>query len=532
MSSWIPSLPLRVCAVILLSSPFVSIPAQTAAVRRKAPSAPLTNYELHSDAEAEKERLHRLLDASREAPPEFHALALLKIVEAGRIPQKDEALKLLREAFDVGRQAREPYDRMLTTNGVVVESDAGVWMFKRKYGLNQTTLQARAIGDAEKLDAVAARAMLDDARWSASEATACTDAMAPNPEAYYDLLIVLSRDKAANMSEGKDHTDLLIEPAVTRIQTHREAELALRVIEEADLRREQRDELIGLYIGQLERLRGDNRGFATRLTQLQNLSSGGWTGNLKKALANNGDAGTPSLLRAFRTYLVENARAGACGEKWMHRTDATGKPLLPAGIESFNEQLAKELAQGGLEPITASEIASDAPEVDVVIQPYGQSEEARALMAEAKQLRFDANGERRKLEDLNSTSWAVQYTNFLGDLDGWTIDPFRSEDALWMKMEYYTGSIDLAPKEDQRWAAMEQAVALLDNSNLDNEDPALEMAMAFLLHLRAIRQANGEKFEKHNGHDLNRLLAGSRSPGLRLLGIMEDEKLQVLDDHL
>lgn len=40
-----------------------------------------------------------------------------------------------------------------------------------------------------------------------------------------------------------------------------EAELALRAIQEADLSREQRDGLIGLYIGQLERLRGDNRGF-------------------------------------------------------------------------------------------------------------------------------------------------------------------------------------------------------------------------------------------------------------------------------
>lgn len=532
MTGWVLSLAPRACVVIcMLSSAFVSIPAQTAAVRRDAPSDLPESSKQDTDAAAAKERLQRLLNSSCEAPPELHALALLKIVEAGRIPQKSEELKLLHEALDAGQQAREPYDRMPTTNGVVVESDAGVWMFKRKYGLNQTTLQARAIGDAEKLDAVAARAMLDDARWPASEATACTDAMAPDPEAYYDLLIVLSRDKAANMSEGKDHKELLMEPAVTRIHTHREAELALRVIEEADLSREQRDELIELYIGQLERLRGDNRGFAARLTQLQNRGSSGWIGNLKKALASSGDAGTPSLLRAFRTYLVENARAGACGEKWMHRTDATGKPLLPKGIESFNEQLAKELAQGGLEPIAASEIASDAPESDAVIQTYGQSEEARALMVEAKQLRFDANGERRKLEDLNSTTWAAQYTHFLGHVDDWTIDPFRSEDALWMKMEYYTGSIDLAPKEDQRWAAMEQAVALLDNSNLDNEDPALEMTMAFLLHLRAIQQVNGNKFEKRSGHDLNRLLAGSRSPGLRLLGMMENEKLEVLDDH-
>ena len=535
MPGWFPSSTPRACLLVLfclLSSAFVSIPAQTAAVRQDGPSELPESSKQHPDAAAVKERLQRLLDTSREASPELHALALLKIVEAGRIPQKPEELKLLHEAFEAGQQARDPYDRMLTTNSVVVESDAGLWMFKRNYGLNQSTLQALATGDAEKLDAVAARAMLDHARWPTSEPTACTDAMAPDPEAYYVLLIRLSRDKAANVSEGRDHTELLIEPAVTRIHTHREAELALRAIQEADLSREQRNELIRLYIGQLERLRGDNRGFAARLTQLQDSGSGGWIGNLKKALASSDDVGAQSLLRAFRTYLVENARAGACGEKWMHRTDATGKPLLPKGIESFNEQLGKELAQGGLEPVAASEIASDAPETDAVIQRYGQSDEARALMVEAKQLRFDANGERRKLEDLNSTTWAAQYMHFLGDVDDWTIDPFRSEDALWMKMEYYTGSIDLAPKEDQRWAAMEQAVALLDNSTLDNEDPALEMAMAFLLHQRATRQANGNEFEKRSGHDLNRLLVGSRGPGLRLLGLMENEQLEVLDDHL
>ena len=98
-------------------------------------------------------------------------------------------------------------------------------------------------------------------------------------------------------------------------------------------------------------------------------------------------------------------------------------------------------------------------------------------------------------------------------------------------MKYYTGSIDLAPKEDQRWATMEKAVALLDNSNLDNEDPALEMAMAFLLHQRTTRQPNGNEFEKRSGHDLNRLLVGSQ-PWAEVAGLMENEHLEVLDDHL
>jgi hypothetical protein len=152
MPGWFPISTSRVGVLFcLLSSSFVSIPAQTAPVRRDARSEPTESSKQQRDAAAIKERLQRLLDTSREASPELHALALLKTVEAGRIPQKPEALKLLREAFEAGQQARDPYDRMLTTNSMEVESDAGISMFKRKYGLNQVTLQARAIGDAERL---------------------------------------------------------------------------------------------------------------------------------------------------------------------------------------------------------------------------------------------------------------------------------------------------------------------------------------------------------------------------------------------
>lgn len=96
MSGWIPKSVPRSCVVFcLLSSAFVSIPAQTAAVRRDAPSDLPGSSKQHPDSTAAKERLQHLLDASREAPPELHALALLKIVESGRTLQKSEELKLL-----------------------------------------------------------------------------------------------------------------------------------------------------------------------------------------------------------------------------------------------------------------------------------------------------------------------------------------------------------------------------------------------------------------------------------------------------
>jgi hypothetical protein len=108
MPGWFPSSTPRVGALFcLLSSAFVSIPAQTTAVRRDAPSELPESSKQQRDAAAVKERLQRMLDTSREASPELHALALLEIVEAGRIPQRPESLKLLHEAFEAGQQARE-----------------------------------------------------------------------------------------------------------------------------------------------------------------------------------------------------------------------------------------------------------------------------------------------------------------------------------------------------------------------------------------------------------------------------------------
>jgi hypothetical protein len=502
--------------------------AQAPAPKARAGASARDGKEIGAEPKVLPPPLARIVDASRQTPPEFHAYSLLLLAESGRIEEKRAALGLLREAFETAQSAAEPVNKKLAIDQVLVSSDVGLWMFKREFGLDRTSLTARSIADADKLDPAAARTMLADTHWATAEPASCNAAITGDPVAYYNLMTQLASNKAANRNEGRDQTEAMLEPAVLDLRTHREAELALRLIASADLTTSQRNDLARHYTGQLERLRGDERGFAALLLDREYNQ---WIHDLKNAFSSMNETTARSLLHDFRSYLVENARQGGCGAHWMRRKDEAGKQLLPRAIEAFNQQLASELAHAGLEPIALDEIASSAPVVEGQVQRYGQSQEALDLLEAGKALRFNTSGQRRTVEDLNSSAWSEQATQFLGRVDDWQADPFNSEDVFWTKMEFYTGVIDLVPREDLRWLAVEKAIAQLENSRLETDNPSMMMVYAFHLHNRATSQMNGDERQERSGRNLTRRLMGSSSPSLRLLGLLEAEGLKPMTNR-
>lgn len=515
----------RLVAVVFFTVP-VFLDAQSAQAQVAQPASQTKEQGDKAATSGSKElppELARIVDASRQAPPEFHAYALLLLAESGRVQAKPAAMRLVRETFESAQSAGDPVEKMLAVNGLAVESDVGVWMFKRRFGLDRTTLMARAVTDAEKLDPAAARAMLEEARWAEMEPSSCTSALAADPEAYFKMMTLLAHNKAANSKDGKDASGELLEPAVRKLKTHRQVELALRLVTEADLVSEQREVLARTLASQLMQVQDDDRGFAALMLD---RSFNGWIHELKRSFEQLDETAARAFLGQFRAYLVENLKAGGCGAAWLRKKDAAGKTSLPQAIEAFNEQLRAELQRSGLEPIAITEVESHTPVVEAKVNEYGKSVEAKNLMQALKRLRFDTTNARRSLDDLNSSAWTEQATNFLGKVDDWPADPFNSVDVFWMKMEFYTGVIDLAPKEDMRWLAMEKAVAQLENSRLESEDPASLMVFAFMLHIRATSQMNGDERQKRSGHDLVRRLAASQNPSLHLLGLLETERLK------
>src|SRR5258706_5955708 len=50
-----------------------------------------------------------IVELARAAPPEFFADAVVRVIQAGKIPQRDAQVELLEEAFSVAAGAEEPF---------------------------------------------------------------------------------------------------------------------------------------------------------------------------------------------------------------------------------------------------------------------------------------------------------------------------------------------------------------------------------------------------------------------------------------
>lgn len=473
--------------------------------------------------------LARIVDASRQAPPEFHAYALLLLVESGRISDKPTALALLQEAQEVAQQATVPISKDLALGALTIDSELGSWMFRRRFAMDRTSLQARAVTDAQSLDPSMVPILLEALHWPAAEPAACSGALKDDPEALFNLLALLARQYDSASKEGKQATQQLFESTFANLKTHHQMELALRLLSRKEVTGELRENFTQRWIGQLEQQQDDPRGFSALMLDRE---YGVWLQSLKQMLERQDASAARTTLQSFRGYLVENLKAGGCGADWLRLKNAQSEPLLPRGVVAFNEQLKTELQQAGLEPIAIGETLSPAPVEKAQYKVYGASPEARALMNESKTLRFVSGNERRTLEDLDSTAWMQKAISFLGRVDDWQVDPFNSSDVFWSKMSFYSSLIDLSPKPDFRRMVVEKAVTQLENSRLEAEDPMLLMVFVFQLHVRSASQANGDKFQPRNTNEFAHRLATSRSPALRLLGLLEEAKFKSIPDTL
>ncbi|MGH7247874.1 MAG: hypothetical protein ACREH9_07190, partial [Pseudomonadota bacterium] len=63
--------------------------------------------------------LDRLIDLSHSAPPEFAADALLRIVESGRVADRDTRRDLVEQAFELATRAQIPFRRVPLPRGAV-----------------------------------------------------------------------------------------------------------------------------------------------------------------------------------------------------------------------------------------------------------------------------------------------------------------------------------------------------------------------------------------------------------------------------
>jgi hypothetical protein len=515
---------LRILSVITVAGIFVLTasngyaqslsPAQQ--VQAPAPSQKQTtpNLQSHSVSEA----VQNIIDSSRNVTPELHAQALLLLVESNQNLDRSLKLKLAHEAFDAAAAASVPVRMISSILMLNTDSDAGRSMYGYSLNLDRFSLQSRSVADIDALDPVSARKLLDGLSLPEMPPVGCEQAFVYDPRSYYDLLNALAHDKKANLKDSKDTTEDMLYPAVSNSQTHTQVGLAMALLIDSGLSKDQLQSLTGTLVGQLSRLRGDERGFAAEISGRRGITG---AVRLYQSLESSEPGSGSALLQAFRQYLIDNYKAGGCGTL-LPAPDKSGQKSLPDAIQKFNDKLRDGLVRAKLDPISVQDIDENVPVVKAEVNNYWSDEESKTYLTALQRLKFDDDKEVRTLAERESSIWRSQVVSYLGKVDDWEADPFKSTEVFNEKLELYTGVINLTTQDDLKWLAVERSLSMLENSSMESENPAQWLFAVMSLQLRASTLVDGGEY-KSRGRDpeFTTRLINSKSRSLHLIGLLE-----------
>jgi hypothetical protein len=145
-----------------------------------------------------------LVDQSAAAPPELAADILLRLVEAGKIPDKKIKTEMLEQAFVLAGSAHFPM-RMIgaTVEGGNTDSDVGVRWRALEDGLDSLSLRCRVIRIMLNVDRKRALDLFRSMPPVMIPARSCSDSMVERVDGFYETLALLV-NQAFSETEKRD----------------------------------------------------------------------------------------------------------------------------------------------------------------------------------------------------------------------------------------------------------------------------------------------------------------------------------------
>ncbi len=212
-----------------------------------------------------------LAELARGAPPEFTADALLRIIELGRLPDRDARRDLIEEAFRIAATAKFPA-RMQGLPGTTTDTASGSLSRAYDLKLDVLSLESRAVRDMVQVDPAAARRLLSDIARPTLVQPTCDDALVYDLSDFYQALSVVVNSTFTPKERAKDsHLNFLYDYLG-------QADLAAgsraaRVCDQGtSVTAPQRQALWARLGGLLESMQTDDRSFSASLPALDSLS--------------------------------------------------------------------------------------------------------------------------------------------------------------------------------------------------------------------------------------------------------------------
>ena len=215
------------------------------------------------------EPFRSIADMAAAAPPEFTADALLRIVESGKLADKNARLQLIEQAFQLAASAKFPV-RMQGLSGTTTDTASGSLSQAYDLKLDALSLQSRAVEDLLPIDPSKARELFGEIVKPTLAPLTCDDALVYEPSEYYRALSAVVNGGFTPKEKAKDEPFNLMQDAVgLAISPSQLAPLA-KSIQSAGVTAAQRQMLWARFAGLLDSMQPDQRSFGAALVQFTN----------------------------------------------------------------------------------------------------------------------------------------------------------------------------------------------------------------------------------------------------------------------
>ncbi len=383
-----------------------------------------------------------IVELARTASPEVFGDTVIRLVQTGKIPQRETQMQLLEEAFATAGGAAEPV-RLVAIPATPPDTRA---LFRSKAGelrLDALSLRSRILMELLTLDRARARELFAQIPRPALEPRGCADPLVADVSAYYEIAAAVAQSAfTADEKKTEAHVQFLT-AILAGAKSPGEIEPFARALGSVALEPHEMELLLAAVAEKLQTVGTDYRPFALTLTALQGEIA---------ALATVGGANglaTDGLTNAFRKYVTTEMAAARCAPDFGPSREeiAVTPPLSGDEIKP---------AKGGGETFHA--------------EAYFQSDDSRRIGEALNRLRFGPTGESPSEAEQRAGEWRNTLSDFLRDFKSWT-PPGSEIDAFHQRMTVLGSVLQILPGGGDRDRILNLAVNYLA-SDVERQNPA------------------------------------------------------------
>jgi hypothetical protein len=368
------------------------------------------------------EPFRSIFDLAATAPPEFTADALLRMVESGKLADRNARREFVEHAFRLAASAKFSV-RMEGLPGTTTDTESGSLSQAYALKLDALSLESRAVRDMLPLDPSKARDLFGQIVKPTLAPLTCDDALLYDPSELYQALSAVVNGAFTPKEKAKEEHFNLLSDYLGQVTSPSQLAPLSSVIESAGVTIAQRQMLWARFNGLLESMQPDDRSFAPSLPALSVLSA-------------------PGAQAAFEKYRQKS-----------HGCETDAAPSSPSA-SSATQQPAKK-------PAT--------PKLD----PYWQSANAQQLLQAGTKLRFASSTQLLSDADRATAEWQQHLADYLNLIADWAQDQQESEAVYYHeKCIVYTALLDLVPAGAQSDKILADYVDFVGNSGLYQQSPA------------------------------------------------------------